>query len=98
MKVLTQSLEDVEITPLMEGGGLILHKALPPKEGFTVTHAKTGAALFSGQPREVAEEFFQQASGWPEWRQGELFEDFQYLRDRVMKLRAAVLQLTPVKR
>ncbi len=92
MKVLTKSLEDVDVEPIGEAGGLVLHQAICDPERFTVTHAKTGAAVFSKQRREVATAFFLRAAEWQEWQQGESLEDFQHLWARVMELRAEVLQ------
>lgn len=88
MRVTLKNWGHASIVPIREEGGLVLHAAISPAAGFTVSHVKTGAALFSGQPREVAEEFFRQASTWPEWEQGKELLDFQFLRHRVMELRA----------
>ena len=77
----------VDVTPLREAGGLMLHAAIGRASGFTVSHAKTGSSIFTGQPRDVAERFFNDASKWPEWEQGKSIGDFQCLRARVEALR-----------
>ena len=85
--VLTAGGRRVPVGPAMEAGELILHAALPPARGFTVSHKRTGASVFTGQPREVAEYFFRTASDWQEWKEGWRVQDFEPLRARVMKLR-----------
>ena len=92
--VLTNGMESVEVGPVVRGGGLILHAAIGNHIGFTVSHEKTGASVFTGQPREVAEYFFRFASKWPEWQQrGNNVDDYGFLRDRVMALRREAQQV-----
>ena len=77
----------VHVEPLLRAGGLMLHEAIPPASGYTVSHAETASAVFVGQPYDVAVAFFKEVSQWPEWVQGKLIADFQFLRGRVLEAR-----------
>ena len=86
--VRTKDNKHIDVVVLREAGGLILHGAVPPDTGYTVTHSSTGAAIWAGQPMDIAERFFDAARMWPEWQRGESVGDFQCLRERVLDLRA----------
>ena len=77
----------VHVDPIRRAGGLILHAAVPPARGYTTSHVATAGAVFSGQPLDVAEEFFKVVSQWPEWEQINNVADAQFLKPRVLEAR-----------
>jgi hypothetical protein len=74
----------------------MLHPAImngrPVTGEFTVSHERTGLALFSNQTQAVAEHFFREACDWPEWGHITSKADAQFLKPRIEALRREALE------